>query len=100
VRNASDNTLDLPPYLKEALANLPRNADKQALSEIISKLLFPVSDRTIEAWPLRWRRVNGHSLASTEEGLKFAWEKFRAAPVMRGGRRYTSVGDDDRDSAA
>jgi hypothetical protein len=89
----------LPPYIVDELSNLPRHADRKTLADIITRLLFPVSDRSLEIWPLKWRRVNGHSLASTEEGLRLAWEKFRAAPVLRGGRRYAPV-DDDRDTAA
>ena len=93
---------DLPPlpgYIVEALADSPRYVDRKTLALIIGRMLFPVSDRSLEVWPLKWRRVNGHSLASTEEGLRLAWEKFRAAPVLRGGRRYAPV-NDDRDTAA
>jgi hypothetical protein len=92
------DTSDLPPYILDELPNLPRNADRKALADIITRLLFPVSDRSLEIWPLKWRRVNGHSLAATEDALKFAWRKFAAAPVMKGGRRFMLA--DDCETAA
>ena len=81
------DTADLPPYILDELPNLPRNADRKALADIITRLLSPVSDRSLEVWPLKWRRVNGHSLAATEDA-EFTWRKFAAAPVMKGGRQF------------
>jgi hypothetical protein len=51
---------DLPPlpgYIVEALADSPRYVDRKTLALIIGRMLFPVSDRSLGVWPLKWRRV-------------------------------------------
>ena len=52
--------------------------------------LKPGSPRTIEAWPLATRRVNGKATIATAELLALAEAKLAAAPVIRGGRRSPS----------
>jgi hypothetical protein len=99
---------ELPEFIVNELPNLPRHADRKTLADIITRLLFPVSHRSLEIWPLRWRFVNGHALAETYEALAHAWRKFNAAPAMMNGRgrsRATrrnkpSHGDVDRETAA
>jgi hypothetical protein len=69
------------------LAALPRRVDRRALAHLVSKFYFPVSPRTVEAWPLVVKRVNGRATIDTREGLAFAKAKLDAAPAIRGGRR-------------
>jgi hypothetical protein len=64
---------ELPDFIVDELRKLPRYADRMALASAISRLIFPVSRRTLEAWPLRWRRVNGHAVAETYEAFAHAW---------------------------
>ena len=98
----------LPPYIVDELSNLPRHADRKTLADIITRLLFPVSHRSLEIWPLRWRFVNGHALAETYEAVAHAWHKFNAAPSMMKGRgrsratRHSKLshGDADHETAA
>lgn len=68
-------------------ATLPRRVDRRALADLVSKLYFPVSYRTVEAWPLVVKRVNGKATIDVREGLAFAKAKLDAAPAIRGGRR-------------
>jgi hypothetical protein len=77
----------LPESLRAELPSLPRFADRRALAPIISRLLFPVSHRTLEVWPLRWRLVNGRAVTDVAEALALAYRKFAAAPVVIGGPR-------------
>jgi hypothetical protein len=63
-----NDTPELPEYILSELPNLPRHGDRKTLAPIITKLVFPVSHRSLEIWPLRWRFVNG------------------AAPAMMNGR--------------
>ena len=69
------------------LAGLPKRVDRRTAAELVTRLYFPVSHRTVEAWPLVVRRVNGWALYETAELLAFAKAKFDAAPAIRGGRR-------------
>jgi hypothetical protein len=98
---------ELPEYIVSELPNLPRNADRKTLALIITKLVFPVSHRSLEIWPLRWRFVNGHALAETYEALAHAWREFNSAPVTMSGRgqiratrRKPSHAHVDRETAA
>jgi hypothetical protein len=75
----------LPERLRAELPSLPRVADRRALAPIITRLLFPVSYRTLETWPLRWRLVNGHAVTDVAEALALAYRRFAAAPVLIGG---------------
>jgi hypothetical protein len=58
---------------------LPRNADRRTLAAIISHEFFPISHRTIERWPLVVRRVNGHAITKTSDGLTIAENKLSKA---------------------
>ena len=81
-----NDTPELPEYILSELPNLPRHGDRKMLAPIITKLVFPVSHRSLEVWPLKWRRVNGHAVAETTEALVHAWHKFNSAPVTMSGR--------------
>jgi hypothetical protein len=81
-----NNTPELPEYIVSELPNLPRHGDRKMLAPIITKLVFPVSHRSLEVWPLKWRRVNGHAVAETYEALALAWCKFDCAPATISGR--------------
>jgi hypothetical protein len=61
----------------------------------ISRLIFPASRRTLEAWPLRFRRVSSHAVAETNEAFAHAWRNFDSAPVAMGdkGRRHDPARD-------
>ncbi len=66
---------------------LPARVDRRRGAAIITHRYFPVSHRTLESWPLTWRRVNGRALVDTAELLAFAEAKLAAAPPVRGGKR-------------
>lgn len=67
--------------------DLPTRVDRKTGAELVTQHLFPVSHRTIEAWPLVWRHVNGKAVVETAELFAFAQSKLDAAPPIRGGRR-------------
>ncbi len=66
---------------------LPRNGDRALLARIHQQYYGPLSPRSLEAWPLEWRRVNGRAVAEVRAFLAEAQRRFDAAPVIRGGRR-------------
>jgi hypothetical protein len=77
---------ELPEYIRRVLPSLPHNADRRTLASMITRLIYPLSPRSMETWPLDWRRVNKHSVAPTEQALTRAWRIYCAAPVTRVGQ--------------
>ncbi len=73
------------------LRDLPRNVDRRRGAEIVTKFVFPVSYRTLEAWPLKIRHINGKAIIETAELLAVARAKFDAAPPIRAGRQTPSI---------
>jgi hypothetical protein len=69
------------------LSTLPRNVDRRAGAELVTRFFFPVSPRSLEVWPLVWRHVNGKAVVATAELFAVAEAKLSAAPPIRGGRR-------------
>ncbi len=69
------------------LAVLPIRVDRQTGAALLARYFFPCSPRTLEAWPIRWRRVNGRALIETAELFALARAKLDEAPAIQGGRR-------------
>ena len=65
--------------------SLPRRVDRKTGAQIVTHLHFPVSPRTLERWPLKWRNVNGRALVETIELLAEAQRRVDEAPEIRGG---------------
>ena len=66
------------------ISDLPARLDRRMAAKVITHHFFPVSHRTLETWPVRWRLVNGKALADTEEILAFAAAKLANAVSLRG----------------
>lgn len=77
----------LPPDLVQLLADLPNNVDRRTGAALVTKHLFPVSHRTLEAWPLPTRNVNGKAILATSTLFEHAFTMLQAAPIIVGGRR-------------
>jgi hypothetical protein len=69
----------------EILDGLPARVDRQTGAALIQQYFFPVSPRTLERWPITWRRINGRALVKTDELLSEAQRRVDAAPAIRGG---------------
>jgi hypothetical protein len=78
---------DLPPDLLELLTQQPENVDRRTGADLVTRHFFPVSYRSLEAWPLPTRRVNGRAIVPTAKLFELAFAKLNAAPVIMGGRR-------------
>jgi hypothetical protein len=87
LRNPNPTAAVLPPSLIELLADLPTNVDRRTGAELVTKHLFPVSHRTLEAWPLPTRNVNGKAILATVALFEHAYAMLQSAPVIIGGRR-------------
>ncbi len=64
---------------------LPKRVDRKRGAALITHLHFPISARTLERWPLQWRRVNGRALVETNELLAEAQRRLNDAPSVMGG---------------
>lgn len=64
---------------------LPRRVDRKTGAQIITYRHFPVSPRTLERWPLKWRNLNGRAVVETTELLTEAQRRVDEAPEVRGG---------------
>jgi hypothetical protein len=71
-----------PPSPEE----LPVRVGRRAGGRSGDPLLLPVSDRTLERWPLTWINVDGKATADTRALLEVAEAKLKAAAPVRGGR--------------
>jgi hypothetical protein len=86
-KHTISTTTVLPPSLVELLADLPSNVNRRTGAELVTKHLFPVSHRSLEAWPLPTRHVNGKAILATVTLFEHAYAKLQSAPVIFGGRR-------------
>jgi hypothetical protein len=77
----------LPPHLVELLAELPVNVDRRVGAELITKHFFPISHRSLEAWPLATMHVNGKAITPLRRLFEIAYGKLIAAPIIMGGIR-------------
>jgi hypothetical protein len=85
------NAFSLPLDLQEIVAELPPNVDRRTGAALITRHMFPVSHRSLEAWPLPTRHVNGRAVIPTDVLFEVAYARFAAAPVVMGGRRASAV---------
>ena len=89
---ATDNPETLVPG-PQNFSEVPRRVDRKAGAALVTRYFFPVSPRTLEAWPLTWRRVNGYAVCETAELFAVAQAKLDAAPPIRGGKRAAEIRD-------
>lgn len=66
------------------LLNLPRRLDRRLAAQVLSEHFFPISPRTLERWPLKWKRINGRALVETSELLAEAQRRVDEAPAIHG----------------
>jgi hypothetical protein len=81
----------LPTALDEVVNGLPPFINRRRAAEEITRHLFPVSHRSLEAWALPIRHVNGYAIVPTRALFEAAYAKFAGAAVVMGGRRPTSA---------
>ena len=66
---------------------LPVRLDRKLAAKIVSERFFPISHRTLERWPLIWRRLNGRALVDTAELLAEAQRRVEDSAPTKGGTR-------------
>jgi hypothetical protein len=73
--------------ITQDLTQLPPRLDRKKAAEVLTQRYFPISNRTLERWPLTWRRLNGRALVNTEELLAEAQRRVEACTPIKGGVR-------------
>ena len=78
---------EIPAVLPREVAPLRTWEDRARLAAHISRTMFTVSPRTLEAWPVRVIIVNKRALLHTEEALDHARRQLNEAEAtaVRGG---------------
>lgn len=71
--------------------DLPVRVPRDVAAELITRFFFEISPRTLERWPLTWRRLNGKAHCETKELFAVADSMLGAAPAIAGGTRQTTV---------
>mgnify|MGYP000037014461 CR=1 FL=1 len=56
-------------------------ATRAAIAEFVSEHIAPCSPRTIEAWGLTYRRLNGRAVADWADVIAFLQKRFGTAPA-------------------
>jgi hypothetical protein len=81
--------LPLEPDPDLVVQAVGRYQHRRVLKRVHGQYYGEISHRTLEAWPLAWRRVNGRAVCDVREFLAEAQRRFDAATVVMGGRRVT-----------
>jgi hypothetical protein len=79
--------IDIP---RPSLTDLPVRVDRETGAELLSKYFFKISPRTLERWPLAWRRLNGKAHCETSQLFAIAQDMLAAAPPVMAGRHPAS----------
>ena len=69
------------------LADLPVRVTREDAARLLTKYFFKTSPRTLERWPVTWRRVNGRAHVETTELFAVAEAMLAEAPSITGGRK-------------
>lgn len=64
---------------------MPVRVCRRTAAQIVTRKFFPISHRTLERWPLKWKRVNGRALVETSDLLAEAQRRLDAASDILGG---------------
>ena len=72
-----------PTITWSAGSPLPAYANKTTVAAIISHLVFPISRRTIEYWPMIARRPNRENVYNVEDALNLAKAKMEKSPSYK-----------------
>ncbi|MCK8788279.1 hypothetical protein M0638_28410 [Roseomonas sp. NAR14] len=69
-----------------SLDQLPEYMTREQAARVITEHFFPISDRTLEKWPLRGRRVSGKLMLLTADVIAEARRRMEEAPLVQTGK--------------
>lgn len=73
----------LPPSMRELLETLPPRVPRKQAAELVTQNFFYVEHRSMERWPISWRRLGGKSHCETLELFATAQRMVDSAPICR-----------------
>jgi hypothetical protein len=71
------------PAEKPNLETVPRMVDRPTGAKLVTLYYFPVTNRTLETWPLHWIIVGGKAICETVALFEVARGKLDAARPAR-----------------
>jgi hypothetical protein len=78
---------DLRPLFLQVLQDLPAFPDRKTAAQVWTDRVHPMSPRTLEALPLRTRRLNGKGCLEARQFVEYGFRRLVEAPAIVGGRR-------------
>jgi hypothetical protein len=81
----------LPEWVEREIANEPKHVDKRKLAQIVTRLFGPISHRTIEQRPYRWRRFNNYAVTPLRPAIEAEFARFDSALEYRAGKSKKEV---------
>jgi hypothetical protein len=66
---------------------------RDAGAKLIKKYYFEISPRSLERWPIPWRRLNGRAHAETRDLFAYAEAVLAASPAITAGRHRQTERD-------
>jgi hypothetical protein len=73
------------------LNDLPVRVPRDRAAELVTQIYFEISPRTLERWPLVWRRLNGKAHCETRDLFAVAESMLGAAPAIAAGSRLAAT---------
>lgn len=67
------------------LTKLPVRVTREEGAELVTRFYFKVSPRSLERWPIAWRRLNGKAHGDTVDLFRHAEAVVANAPATMGG---------------
>ena len=84
----------IPDELRSAFAQLldelPLFPSRKRFAAKFTDRVAELSDRTMEAWPIATRLINGRACPDRREALEYAFRQIVDSPAVRGGRTASS----------
>jgi hypothetical protein len=68
------------------LDQLPVRVPRDVAAQLVTEYYFEVSPRTMERWPLTWRRLNNKAHCDVTELFGLAEAMLADAPAIMGGQ--------------
>jgi hypothetical protein len=85
---------------EQVMSELPALPDRRKFAAVWGDRVNTISYRTIEAWPLATRRLNGRCCYDRREIVEYGFRRLLEPAVVMGGQRVTRNTDQIHDQHA
>jgi hypothetical protein len=84
-QDIKDAIANLPPEFWEVAAQQPHYVNRRDGAALVSKHVFNVAPRSLEAWRVPWKRIRRQAQTPPAVLLAVAFQKRATAPISMGG---------------